>query len=124
MQIEEYDSAFRYLELAEQLDADSYTTSLNLGLIYHTLQRYDSAIVYIRKAIQLDNNKPKTWYQLACSYALAGRHEEAVANLKLAFEKGYKNTEVLLSDPDLFVLKENKSYQALLDKLIPDWRNQ
>lgn len=124
MQLEEYDSAFRYLSQAEKLDPNSYNANLNLGLIYHTMQQYDMAATYIQKAISINSSQPKTYYQLACSYALAGKHPEAIAQLRLAYEKGYKNTEVLLSDPDLFVLKGNKEYEKLLDKLIPDWRNQ
>jgi len=60
---------------------------------------------------------------LACTYAQHKQHDKAIENLKLAYQKGYKNYDALLSDPDLDVLKGNKDFQALLDKYVPDWRN-
>ncbi len=124
MQMEMNDSAFVYLNKALQLDPTSQSTSLNLGLVYHAMQRYDSAIVHIQQAIRLDPTKGKTYYQLACSYALANKPEQAILYLRQAFERGYKNTENLVADPDLFGLKNYKEFQALLDKYVPDWRDR
>jgi tetratricopeptide (TPR) repeat protein len=124
MSLEMNDSAFVYLSRAARLDPNSQTASLNLGLIYHTMQQYDSAIVYIQNAIRLDPTKGKTYYQLACSYALNNKPEQAIVYLRQAYERGYKNVEVLLSDSDLSGLKNYKEFQALLDKYVPDWRNK
>lgn len=124
MRMELYDSAFRYMKKAWELDPNSFSTTLNLGLIYHTLQRYDSAIVYLEKAIRLDGAREKTYYQLACSYAMDNKPEQAVLYLQQAFDRGYKNKESLILDPDLLGLKENKEFQKLLDKLVPDWRER
>jgi tetratricopeptide (TPR) repeat protein len=124
MNLEMNDSAFVYLSKAAKLDPNSQTASLNLGLIYHSMQRYDSAIVYIQNAIRLDPTKGKNYYQLAVSYALNNNPEQAIVYLRQAYERGYKNIDVLLSDPDLSGLKNYKEFQALLDKYVPDWRNK
>jgi tetratricopeptide (TPR) repeat protein len=124
MKMEMNDSAFGYLNAAVRLDPNSASANLNLGVVYHAMQRYDSAIVYIQNAIRLDPGKPKNYYTLACSYALANKPEQAIQYLRQAYEKGYKNVDNLVSDPDLSGLKDNKEFQALLDKYVPDWRNR
>ena len=124
MAIELNDSAFVYLSKAAKMDPNSNTAALNLGLVYHSMQRYDSAIVYLQNSIRLDPAKPKTYYQLACSYALSNKPEQAIQYLKNAYEKGYKNVDVLISDPDLSGLRNFKEFQALLDKYVPDWKNK
>jgi tetratricopeptide (TPR) repeat protein len=124
MNMEMNDSALVYLSKAAKLDPNSQTASLNLGLIYHSMGRYDSAIVYIQNAIRLDPAKGKSYYQLACSYALNNNPEQAIVYLRQAYERGYKNVETLLTDPDLSGLKNYKEFQALLDKYVPDWRNK
>ncbi len=123
MKMEMNDSAFVYLNQAMQLDHNSQSASLNLGLVYHAMQRYDSAIVYIQNAIRLDPAKGKNYYSLACSYALNNKPEQAIQYLRQAYERGYKNVDNLISDPDLSGLKNYKEFQSLLDKYVPDWRN-
>jgi len=80
--------------------------------------------VYLQKSVQLDSTKGKNYFRLACSFALNNQPTEAIYYLKQAFEKGYKNYDSLISDPDLDALKNNKEFQTLLDKYIPDWRKR
>ena len=124
MNLEMNDSALVYLSKAAKMDPNSQAASLNLGVIYHSMQRYDSAIVYIQNAIRLDPTKGKTYYQLACSYALNNKPEQAIQYLRQAYERGYKNVENLVADPDLAGLKNYKEFQALLDKYFPEWKNR
>lgn len=124
MKMEMYDSALVYLGKAEKLDPTSHNTSLNLGLVYHAMARYPLAIEYLEKAIKNDPSKGKTYYQLACSYALNNNPTQAIAYLRQAYERGYKNVDNLLADPDLSGLMEIKEFQDLLDKYIPKWRNK
>lgn len=125
MEQEMYDSALVYLEEALKMNPKSAVATLNVGLVNHALQHYDVAVEYIKKAIALDPGaKPKTYYQLACSYALASKTTEAIENVRIALEKGYKNFDNIVNDPDLSGLKKNKEFQALLDKYIPDWKDR
>jgi len=106
------------------LDPNYQNASLNLGLLYHSQRQYDSAIVLIQRAIRLDPSKGKTYFQLACSYALSNQPEQAIRYLEQAYQRGYKNTDNLLNDPDLSGLKDMKGYQDLLDKYAPGWRDK
>ena len=124
MDMEMNDSAFVYLKKAVALDPNYQNASLNLGLLYHSQRQYDSAIVLIQRAIRLDPSKGKTYFQLACSYALSNQPEQAIRYLEQAYQRGYKNTDNLLNDPDLSGLKDMKGYQDLLDKYAPGWRDK
>lgn len=124
IKMEQYDSAVVYLRKAVALDNQSPTAALNLGLTYHAIGQYDSAVVYLEKAIRLDPTKGKTYYELGCTYALAKKPEQAILYLRQAYERGYKNTENLLNDPDLAGLLNYKEFQALLDKYLPGWRER
>ncbi len=124
MKMEMHDSAFGYLKEAMRINPESHNTSLNLGLVYHSMQQYDSAIVYIQNAIRLDPKKGKTYYQLACSYALSDKPIQAIQYLRQAYERGYKNTENLMDDPDLMGLRKYKEFEDLLDKYLPNWRKK
>ncbi len=124
MNLEKSDSAFAYYRKAVALNPSYPNASLNLGLLYHSLRQYDSAIVHIQNAIRLNPSNGRTYYRLACSYALNNKPDQAILYLRQAFERGYKNYDVLLTDPDLAGLKNFKEYQALLDKYIPDWKER
>jgi tetratricopeptide (TPR) repeat protein len=124
MKMEMNDSALVYLQQAFNRDSLSASTSLNLGLVYHSMRQYDAAAQYLQQAIKLEPLKGKTYYQLACSYALANKPEQAILYLRQAYERGYKKTENLLTDPDLASLKNYKEFQSLLDKYVPDWKEK
>jgi len=124
MNMEQTDSAFKYYKLAVQVDSTYESAALNLGLLYHSLGKYDSAIIYIKEAIRLDPSKPKNLFRLACSYALNNQSALAVAALKQSYENGYKNYDALISDPDLDGLKDNKEFQALINKYIPNKKDR
>lgn len=124
MKMEMNDSALVYLRQAVSKDANSQVASLNLGLLYHSMRQYDSAIVHLQNAIRLDPTKGKTYYELGCSYALTNKPEQAILYLRQAYERGYKNVENLVSDPDLSGLINYKEFQALLDKYVPNWKER
>ncbi|HRG23671.1 MAG TPA: tetratricopeptide repeat protein [Chitinophagaceae bacterium] len=120
MKSESYEEALPYLQQAVKRGPDHFSALYNLGLVYHVLNRYDSAIQYISRAILQEPGRSDTYYQLACTYALAGQKEQAILYLRQALERGYKNKESLLSDPDLEDLKGYKEFQSLIDKYLPD----
>ncbi len=120
--MEMFDSAVHYLTKAIQIKPDYANAVMNLGLAYHSMGKYDQAVVYIQNAIKLEPEKGKSYYQLACSYALGNKPEQAILYLRQAYERGYKNTDNLLSDPDLSSLADFKEFQAIKDKYVPGWR--
>lgn len=120
MLLEDYKTALPFLQQATVLLPESFSALYNLGLVNHVLNKYDSAIVCITKAIKLEPGRGDAYYQLACTYALVKQPEQAILYLRQAMERGFKNKENLLTDPDLEGLKDYKEFQSLLDKYLPD----
>ena len=118
MILEKNDSAFSYYRTAVKMDSTYPNAVMNLGLLYHSLTQYDSAIVYIQNAIRQKPANGKAYYQLATSYALNNQVVPAVQSLKQAFEKGFKNYDVLINDSDLDGLKNDEEFKALIKKYI------
>jgi tetratricopeptide (TPR) repeat protein len=116
MRLEQNDSAFVYYRRAIELDSTYPSAALNLGLLYHSTSRFDSAIVYLEKAVRLTPKNANTHYQLACSYALNDKKEQAVRYLQLAIDKGFKDYESLITDPDLINLKNFPPFVELVKK--------
>ena len=124
MALEMYDSAKLYLREAYRLDSSNYAPAHNLGLLYHSLFQYDQAIFYLGKAIRNDPTKSKAYYELASSYALAKQNDQAVNYLRQAIQRGFKNFNALLDDPDLESLHKIKAFQDLMDQYVPNWRER
>ncbi len=124
LNMEMYDSALVYLQRAVQKDSASYPALHSLGLAYHASLKYDQAIIYLQKAIKKDPSKGKVYFELACSYAMNDQPDQAILYLAQSYQRGYKNTDALLTDPDLGSLKNLKGYIDLLDKYVPDWKNR
>ena len=124
MNMDQPDSALHYYQLALALDPSNATATLNIGLLYHSLHQYDKAVEYLEKATQLNPKAAKTYFSLGCAYALAGNPVKAVEKLRLAYEKGYKNYNALMDDPDLAGMRGNADFRALLDKYVPGWKER
>lgn len=124
LNMEMYDSAVVYLQKAVLADSNSYPALHSLGLAYHASLKYDKAITYLQKAIRRDATKGKIYFELACSYAMNKQPDQAILYLAQAYQRGYKNTDALLTDPDLDSLKNLKGFVDLLDKYVPDWKNR
>ena len=118
MRLEQNDSAFVYYKRAFDIDSTYPKTARNLGLLYHSLNKFDSAIVYLEKAVRLEPKNANAHYQLACSYALNNQKEQAVRYLQLAIDKGFKDYESLITDPDLNGLKNYPPFEALVKKYV------
>ena len=56
-------------------------------------------------------------YNLACLAALAGRNEEACGYMARAYEQGFRDARGAAADPDLYDLKDDPTWQRLLQAL-------
>jgi eukaryotic-like serine/threonine-protein kinase len=62
-------------------------------------------------------NRWSPWYGLACVAMAAGRPDDALRDLREAIDRGYKNSERLVSDSDLKNLRDNPQFQQLVAAL-------
>lgn len=57
---------------------------------------------------------PDLLYNIACMYALEGNRKEAIRTLKSSVEHGFKNFDLLKTDPDLEKLRGDPEFKKLL----------
>ncbi|HEX5134225.1 MAG TPA: hypothetical protein VFW81_02435 [Thermoanaerobaculia bacterium] len=57
------------------------------------------------------------WYDLACFRAVAGDRRGALGSLRTAVKKGFRQVDLIETDPDLASLREEKDYRAIVEEL-------
>jgi hypothetical protein len=57
------------------------------------------------------------WYDLACFRAVAGDRKGALGSLRTAVKKGFRQVELIETDPDLASLREERDYRAIVEEL-------
>jgi tetratricopeptide (TPR) repeat protein len=96
----------------------SYTEVVEiLGGLYTKVGRVADGLKMDRKLVRLLPTNATAHYNLACSLALSKRLNEALESLQHAIELGYSDADWMLQDPDLEALKNNPSFQKLLQRL-------
>jgi serine/threonine protein kinase len=117
---ETYDVQFRTLG---PLHADTVDTLRQLGEALAYTHRYDEASKLFHDAINREGdskalgNPWEVWYAFACVSAAANRPDDALQDLQEALNRGYKNADGLMADPDLKDLRSNPKFQQLVAQL-------
>jgi tetratricopeptide (TPR) repeat protein len=94
-----------------------------LGIAMAHTQRYAEASTLFREAIAKQDKSAKQgddysiWYSFACVAASADRPDDTLQYLQEAINRGYKNAEGLMADPDLRDLHSNPKFQQLVAEL-------
>lgn len=78
------------------------------------LGRLEEAKEEMNKGTNVNPNDLIIIYNAACFYALIGDNKTSIANLKKAIDNGFGNFEYIKHDPDLFSLKSEPDFIALL----------
>ena len=78
------------------------------------LGRRKEAKVEMQKGIEINPNDLIIVYNAACFYALMGDKIASIENLKKALDNGFENYEYIKHDPDLYGLREDPDFIALL----------
>jgi eukaryotic-like serine/threonine-protein kinase len=117
---ETYDVQFRTLG---PLHADTVDTLRQLGEALAYTHRYDEASKLFHDAINREGdskalgNPWEVWYAFACVSAAANRPDDALQDLQEALNRGYKNADGLMADPDLKDLRSNPKFQQLVAQI-------
>jgi serine/threonine protein kinase len=94
-----------------------------LGIAMAHTQRHAEASALFREAIAKQNNSPNQgdtfslWYAFACVAAAADRPDDALQYLQEAVNRGYKNADGLMADPELKNLHSSPKFQQLIAEL-------
>jgi serine/threonine protein kinase/tetratricopeptide (TPR) repeat protein len=69
---------------------------------------------WARRAVASDPGNPLTLYNIACLHAIAGRTNLALDHLERAVEKGMRNRDWFMTDPDLESVRNDPRFHELL----------
>ena len=86
----------------------------NLAILYSSEERYDLALSTLQRMIKLRPNDPEVYYNIACIYSKQGRLDESVHYLGQAIGAGFKDKNLLRTDPDLENIRGTESYKKLI----------
>lgn len=86
----------------------------NMGVVYDDMGIFDKALLEYNKAIELNPKLAAAYYNMGCIHARHGNIEAAMYSLKWAVARGIKNVELLSTDPDLAVLRNEPVFEELL----------
>ena len=109
-----WDDAIDYFQRAVELQEDYLDAYLGLAAAYNRKGRYGDAEKVLREALVVNPDYAPLYYNLACIYALQKKKIAAINNLELALEKGFREKGMLLRDPDLEGIRDEPSFQKLL----------
>ena len=75
----------------------------------------EEARIEMDEGIEQNPDDPIIIYNAACFYALIGDNSTSIENLKKAIDKGFGNYEYIKHDPDLYSLKNEPEFLALME---------
>ncbi|MCK5578641.1 MAG: ChaN family lipoprotein [Planctomycetes bacterium] len=88
-----------------------------IGVGYLQTKQYDEAAISFRKIINLSPKNAAAYYNLACAYSLNQKPDQAIDSLTRAVELGYRDFDLITTDPDLKNIRPDKRYETLLKTL-------
>ncbi len=105
------------IEMAEEwlrLHPDEAETLRWLAYAYTAAKRYDEALAADLRLVAARPERAELHYDLACSYALVHRVDDAYDSLERALALGFDDADLVASDSDLFLLRKDPRWRALL----------
>lgn len=81
------------------------------------LQSYElaEALAEFTKALDVDADDPEIYFHMACAYSVLEKPLEGFECLRLAVEKGLKNTDAILHHDMLAFLRVNEGFDKFLE---------
>lgn len=112
----EYGEALALYEKVLELDSQDAKAHANMGYMLVGLGELDSARKHFEQQLELGHRTETAYYNLACVASLRGELEIASQMLDRAVCRGFTNTELMASDPDIEGLRSLADYEKTLKK--------
>ena len=84
--------------------------------VYVRQNKFDKAKDDLTKALAIDTHNPATYYNTAALYSLQNESSQALDYLEKALVLGFKDYDLLRSDPDLKNIRKNPKFREILKK--------
>ncbi len=81
---------------------------------FTALGYYTDGLMLDQRLAMLKPRDPGILYNLGCSFALVGKADDAILTLMRAVRYGYRDRKHMAGDKDLFSLREDPRFKALL----------
>ena len=91
---------------------------INLSTAYLNKKNFKLALKTLNTLESINLNHPLLHYNFSCYYALLGNIPKGIDSLKKAIENGFKNYQILETDPDIENLRQNPQFKELQSLLL------
>jgi predicted esterase len=112
----------------EQIDIYKFDPSTTLqsdgrdlaeqGYAAYNKADYELAAKFYLAYLQRNPDDAGSWYNLSCCFGLLSQAELAGKYLKIAYKKGFTDTEHIKRDTDFSTVKEDKAFANAVDSLL------
>jgi len=91
---------------------------INLSTAYLNKKNFKLSLKTLNTLESINPNHPLLHYNFSCYYALLGNVPKGIESLKQAIANGFKNHQILETDPDIENLRQNPQFRELQSLLL------
>ena len=91
---------------------------INLSTAYLNKKNLELSLKTLNILKSINPNHPLLHYNFSCYYALLGNIPKGIESLKQAIANGFKNHQILETDPDIENLRQNPRFKELQSLLL------
>ena len=91
---------------------------INLSTAYLNKKNLELSLKTLNILKSINPKHPLLHYNFSCYYALLGNVPKGIESLKQAIENGFKNHQILETDPDIENLRQNPRFKELQSLLL------
>ena len=112
----DYDSAISEYNMVIEKYPKYVMAYNDRAAVYVKQGKFDKAREDLDKALAIDPHNPATYYNTAALYSLQNESSQALDYLEKALVLGFKDYDLLRSDPDLKNIRKNPKFREILKK--------
>jgi tetratricopeptide (TPR) repeat protein len=91
---------------------------INLSTAYLNKKNFKLSLKTLNTLESINPNHPLLHYNFSCYYALLGNIPKGIESLNQAIANGFKNHQILETDPDIENLRQNPRFKELQSLLL------
>ena len=108
-----YEEAIKNYKMALHHNKGFEESYINISTAYLNTKQFDQALKYLNILKSINPSHPLLHYNLTCYYSLLGKTAMGIEALKEAIQNGFNDQEMLKSDPDIEILRQNNQFGEL-----------
>lgn len=113
---QKYDRAVAQYQKALAIEPDRIQALNNLAFVYASMQEYEKAISTLQQQARLQADNYQIHYLVASLYAKQNQVSESIKWLETAFNRGFKNCDLIKTDQDLQNVRSSEDFDYLLSR--------